>query len=91
MSKYNRYSLIKKIYPDYVVIILSKNHLITYNFDLDIIKLVGINKLDNLKINYIIVDELDLDIKKFIDNNYFYYFKMILVKKVIDYIYNDYL
>ena len=87
MSKFKRYLFVKKIYPDYVVFILSKNKLITYNRDLDIYNYLK-NDLFKLNINYIIVDNLELKFYKFKNNNYFYYFKLILILEIIRYIKN---
>ena len=87
MSKFKRYLFVKRIYPDYVVFILSKNKLITYNKDLDIYNYLK-NDLFELNINYIIVDNLELKFYNFENNNYFYYFKLILILEIIRYIKN---
>lgn len=89
MSKFKRYLFVKKKYPDYVVFILSKNKLITYNRDLEIYNYLK-KDLFKLNINYIIVDNLELEIYKFKHNNYFYYFKLILCFEIIKYIKNNY-
>ena len=82
MSRYYRYNFLKKYYHDYIIFITNKNKLITYDYDLKIIKLFDYRLLN---INYIILDNIDI-IKK-IDNNinnYFYYFKIILLIDIID-------
>lgn len=82
MSKYYRYKFLKKYYPDYIVFITNKNKLITYDYDLKIVKLFNYKLLN---INYIILDNIDI-IKK-IDNkinNYFYYFKITLLIDIIN-------
>lgn len=82
MSKYKRYLFTKRLYPNYLVFILSKNKLITYSYDLEISLYLGFNNVFNKNINYIILDNLDLRKYEF-NNNYFYYFKIILIKKII--------
>lgn len=88
MSKFTRYLFVKKIYPEYVVFINSKERLITYGKDLEIVNLIGYKNFFDININYIIVNDLDIFIKEFSNNNYFYYFKIILIKNVIDYVDN---
>ena len=83
MSKYKRYLFTKRLYPNYLVFILSKNKLITYSYDLEISLYLGFNNVFNKNINYIILDNLDLRKYEFNNNNYFYYFKIILIKKII--------
>ena len=88
MSKLNRYLFLKKMYPEYVVFILDKDKLITYNWDLKIINLLSFSKLVNLNINYMILDGLNLVFKKeYFDNYYFYYFKICLVLEMLKVIY----
>lgn len=82
MSKYSRYLFTKRIYKDYLVFILSKNNLITYSIDLEIYNSYKDN-IFNLGINYIILDNLYLNIYKFNDNKYSYYVKLNLLKKII--------
>ena len=77
MSKYNRYLFTKRLYKDYLVFILSKNNLITYDIDLEIYNSYK-NNIFNLNINYIILDNLDLNIYK-----YSYYVKLNLLKKIL--------
>jgi len=89
MSKYSRYLFTKRMYPDYLVFILSKNKLITYNYDLEIVEYLGIDNVFKKNINYLILDNLELDKYEFNNNYYFYYFKIILLKKVIKGIYES--
>lgn len=88
MSKYNRYVFVKKIYPDYVIFILSKNKLVTYNKDLEIVTLFGLKEFFNLNVSYLILDCLDIkERKNILTNNYFYYFKICVLKEVVNYIF----
>lgn len=88
MSKFSRYLFVKKNYPDFVVFIRSKERLITYNKDLEIVNLVSYKKFFDMNINYIVVCDLNIFVKEFDCNNYFYYFKITLIKSIIDYV-ND--
>ena len=87
MSKYNRYLFIKRLYPDYVIFLVNKDKLITYNKDLEIVKVIGITNFFKQEINYLIIDNLEIKEKKeYTKNNYFYYFKLILLLEIISYI-----
>ena len=63
MSKINRYKFIKKMYPDYLILIVSKKNLISFNIDNLIYKYYK-DKVFKLNINYIILDGLDIIVKK---------------------------
>ncbi len=83
MSKINRYKFIKKMYPDYLILIVSKKNLISFNIDNLIYKYYK-DKVFKLNINYIILDGLDIIVKKeFFDNKYFHYSKVIIIKEFI--------
>lgn len=73
-----RYNVLKHIYPNYLILIIKNNKY--YNFDED--KLIFNylkRKLNN--INYIILDNLDIIVKKEYENNNYlnYYFKINLI------------
>ena len=88
MSIYKRYEFFKRFYPNYLIFIMNnKNNLITFDKDLSIVKIVGLDKIFIGNINYIIVNNLDiLKKEKYLENDYFYYFKIDLLVEVIDYI-----
>lgn len=86
MSKYTRYTFTKKLYPDYLILIYKNGLYTTYNNDLKILKYLGIDFILKSNINYIILDNLDININSFLNNQYFYYLKIILVKYVLDFI-----
>ncbi len=88
MSIYNRYEFLKKYYPDYLIFVMNnKNKLVTFNRDLEIVKTVGMDNVFVGDINYIIMDNLDIvKKKKYLSNNYFYYFKIELVYEILRYI-----
>ena len=83
VSKINRYTFIKKLYPDFIVFLMSKKSLITF-FPDNIIYKWYLDKIFKLEINYIIIDDLDI-IKKqeYKDNKYKYYFKLCFVKEIL--------
>ena len=60
------------MYPDYLVLISYKDKLTTFNKDLEMVELIGLKDVLNLSINYIIVNNLDIELFSFCDNNYFY-------------------
>ena len=83
MSKINRYNFIKKMYPDYLILLVSKNNYTSFYLD-KLIYSYYLDKVFKLNINYIILDGLDI-IKKveFSNNKYYYYSKLVLIKEVI--------
>ena len=83
MSKINRYNFIKKMYPDYLILLVSKNSYTSFYLD-KLIYSYYLDKVFKLNINYIILDGLDI-IKKveFTNNKYYYYSKVVLIKEVI--------
>ena len=62
-------------YNEYVILILKKHKLYTY-INNKFINFKYINKVREYHINYIIIDNLDIYIKEYEDNNYnLYYLK----------------
>lgn len=83
MSKINRYNFIKKMYPDYLILLVSKNNYTSFYLD-KLIYSYYLDKVFKLNINYIILDGLDIIKKvKFSNNKYYYYSKLVLIKEVI--------
>ncbi len=83
MSKINRYNFIKKMYPDYLILLVSKNNYTSFYLD-KLIYSYYLDKVFKLNINYIILDGLDIIKKvKFSNNRYYYYSKLVLIKEVI--------
>ena len=69
----NRLELISLLYKDYVILILIKKKLYIYeNNKLSSFK--DFNKLKELHINYIILDNLDIIKKEYKDNKYLEYY-----------------
>lgn len=66
-----RYKVLKKIYPYYLILIKKNNKYYTFYEDKLIYK--NIKNLNN--INYIVLDNLEIEIKKeYENNNYLYYY-----------------
>ena len=75
-----RYEVIKKLYPNYLILIIKNNKY--YTFDEDKLIYTYINRnLNKHEINYIILNNLDIIIKKEYENNNYlnYYFKINLI------------
>ena len=56
----NRYDFAKICYKEYVILILKNNKLYTYNEEGILYNFKYINKVKELHINYIILDNLDV-------------------------------
>ena len=66
-----RYLFLKKLYPNYVIIILKKDEYITFDIDNKIVNFIDY-KLDKYNINYLILDNLEtIKNNKYINNKYF--------------------
>lgn len=71
----NRYNMAKLWYNEYVILIVKKGKLYTY-INNKLVNFKYIRKLREYHINYIIIDNLDIYKKEYIDNNYnLYYLK----------------
>ena len=83
MSVINRYNFAKKIYKDYVILILIKRKLYTYKNN-KLISFKDINKLKELHINYIIIDNLEIIKKDYVDNRYYEYYLKYNICNILD-------
>ena len=84
MSRKYRYQFTKDTFPGYIVFLVVKRKYITYDNDLEILKYI------KYKINYLVLDNLDIIIQKeFEDNNYYKYLYLIKLDKVIKEIGNN--
>ena len=74
-----RYEIIKKIYPDYLILFKSKDKTKYYGDDEEIIEIFGIDKLN--RVNKIVLNNLEIEIKEEYQNNEYdlYYTKMKLI------------
>ena len=89
MSAYNRYSFTKEVYPNYVVLLLKNGKYYSYGKDKMIIKYIGFKDRTNIfrkkKINYLVLDELDIVEKyEYLDNELDRYLYLIRMKKIFD-------
>ena len=75
-----RYNVLKHFYQNYLILIIKNNKY--YTFDEDKLIYTYINRnLNKHEINYIILNNLDIIVKKEYENNYYlnYYFKVNLI------------
>ena len=94
MSRKFRYQFTKETFPGYIVFIVVKKKYVTYDDDLEILKYIKyknrLSLLDKYKINYLVLDNLDIIVKKeFNDNNYNRYLYLEKLDKVIKEIGNN--
>ena len=85
---FTRYKFFKKLYPRSLVIIKSNDKYKSFRKDgvlLDyIIDNFNLNKISKFKINYIILENLDIiEEKEFVDNNYYKFIKVAYLNKVL--------
>ena len=89
MSAYNRYYFTKGIYPNYIVILLKKGKRYSFSIDSKILSSIGfkdkVSVFKKKKINYIVLDELDIIEKmEFDDNNYDKYVYLVKLNEILD-------
>ena len=89
MSSYHRYNFTKKVYPNYVVLLIHKNKYYSYDIDRKILNYIKFkNKIYILRkkhINYLVLDELDIIEKHDYDHNMFdKYAYLIYLNKIFD-------
>ena len=94
MGRKNRYKIAKMVHSDYVILIKSKDGYVTYDNDNLICNYIDFydKKVRNrfwlftkFRINYLVLDELDIiDLKKFKDNNYVKYVYITNLKMVVN-------
>ena len=89
MSAYNRYSFTKNVYPDYIVLLYKKGKYYTYSKDRDILKYIKFKDktyiLRKYRINYLVLDELDIIEKyEYLDNQLERYLYLVNMKKIFD-------
>ena len=89
MSAYNRYSFIKEVYSYYIVLLIKKDRYYSYGKDRKILEYIKFkNKtriLRKKKINYLVLDELDIVAKyEYLDNQIDRYMYLIRIKRVLN-------
>ena len=90
----NRYKFAKEVHPEYVVLLLIKGKYITYGSDLELIHYIKFNEnlciFDKYKINYLVLDNLDIIEKSSYDiNNYNLYIRKMIIEKIVKKIGNN--
>ena len=80
----NRYNFAKMCYKEYVILILKNRRLYTYNEDNRLYNFKYINKLKELHINYIILDNLNVIKQEYSDNKYQEYYLKYKINKLLD-------
>ena len=88
MSVYNRYEFIKNLYSNYIIFIKKKDKYYTYyldNFVLQLLKVDYYKKIENYKINYLLIDNLEV-VSKFCykNNNYNKYLVIYLINDIFN-------
>lgn len=89
MSAYNRYIFTKKVYPDYLVLLLRKQKYCTYGTDKNVLEYIKFKdktyQLRDYHINYLVLDELDIVEKyEYLDNKLERYLYLINIMKIFD-------
>jgi len=89
MSAYNRYSFTKEVYPDYIVLLIKKDKYYSYGKDRKILEYIKFkNKtsiIRKMKINYLVLDELDIVEKyEYLDNALDRYMCLVGINNIFD-------
>ena len=88
MSAYNRYEFIKNLYSNYIIFIKKKDKYYTYyldNFVLQLLKVDYYKKIENYKINYLLIDNLEVVSKVcYRHNNYNKYLVIYLINDIFN-------
>lgn len=92
MSRKNRYLFTRWVYPDYIILIKYRNNYIMYDNNILICNYLKFYKnkkyrfhiFDKYKINYLVLDELDItEIKQYQENNYNKYVYITNIKRIV--------
>lgn len=88
MSAYNRYNFTKNVYPDYLILLLKKDKYYSYGNDRRVLEYIKFNNKTNVlkkkKINYLVLDELDIVEKcEYKDNSLNKYLNLIRIRKIL--------
>ena len=89
MSAYNRYSFTKEVYPDYVVLLLKKDKYYSYGKDRKVLEYIKFNNKTSIlrkkKINYLVLDELDIvERYEYMNNQIDKYMCLVRLKKILE-------
>ena len=83
MGVRNRYEIVRKYYNNCVILILIKRKLYIYKNNI-LIDFKKINKLKELHINYIILDNLEVIERNYEDNKYEEYYLKYSLNNILD-------
>lgn len=83
MGVRNRYEIVRKYYNNCVILILIKRKLYIYKNNI-LIDFKKINKLKELHINYIILDNLEIIERNYEDNKYEEYYLKYSLNNILD-------
>lgn len=88
IGMFTRYKFIKKLYPNYLVIIKYNDKFKSFRMDCLLLNYLidnnKIKKLNKLKINYVILNNLDIiEINEYLNNNYYRYIKVSYLNMVL--------
>lgn len=83
MGVRNRYEIVRKYYNDCVILILIKRKLYIYKNNI-LVDFKKINKLKELHINYIILDNLEVIERNYEDNKYEEYYLKYSLNSILD-------
>lgn len=83
MGVRNRYEIVRKYYNNCVILILIKRKLYVYKNNI-LIDFKKINKLKELHINYIILDNLEVIERNYEDNKYEEYYLKYSLNSILD-------
>lgn len=86
---YNRYSFLKRLNRNYIILIKKNKKYFSYDNDLKILNHLGFKSslriLDKRKINYIVLEDLEiLKQRNFKNNNYRKYLKLTYLCEVLN-------
>ena len=89
MSAYNRYRFTKEVYPDYLILLYKKGKYYTFGKDRRVLEYIKFNNKTNIlrkyRINYLVLDELDIIEKyEYLNNELDRYLYLIRMKKMLD-------
>ncbi|MDD4187381.1 MAG: hypothetical protein PHX04_01220 [Bacilli bacterium] len=83
----NRYNFFKKKFKHYIILIKKKDIYYTFDQDKEILKYIEYKKINDVRkkqINYIIIDNLEIELKKeYPNNNYELYLLKIFIKQIL--------
>ena len=89
VSAYNRYKFTKNVYHNHIVLLYKKNRYYTYGIDKKILEYIKFNNepymLRKYRINYLVLDELDIiENYEYMDNQIARYIYLLYINKIMN-------